>query len=553
MSNDQAPMTKGYKFLRLSLVIGAWSLVLPIILDGTPVVAAEQASATFTNPILSGFYADPSICRVGDDYYLVHSTFEYFPGVPIFHSKDLVHWRQIGHVLTRKSQLPLENMRASGGIFAPTLRYHDGTFYLVTTNVWGTGNFYVTATDPAGPWSEPVPLDREGIDPSLFFDDDGKVYYIRHVGGGDGYIGQQLLNVATGKLEGEMKEIWGGTGGVWAEGPHMYKKDGKYYLMISEGGTSYNHKVTIARSDSPWGPFEACPHNPILTHADRPEHPIQALGHADLVETPDGWWAVFLGIRPQGGRFHHLGRETYLAPVTWDNKGWPWIGDKGAIEFETEAPALSALPTKTTTGMADSRDDFDEPSLGLAWNFLRNPHERDWSLTERPGSLRLKGSAVTLNDQDSPAFVGRRQTFLAGGIATQLDFEPRHENEEAGLTIRGNDANHFDLGVTLRDGRRQVFFRKVLAGKTVEPVATADLPSGSVTLSVEARPLEYRFFYVAHGGTPVELADAPTRELSTEKIGGFTGAYFGLYATGNGQRSTAPADFDWFEYRVEQR
>jgi xylan 1,4-beta-xylosidase len=262
---------------------------------------------------------------------------------------------------------------------------------------------------------------------------------------------------------------------------------------------------------------------------------------------------VFLGIRPQGGRFHHLGRETFLAPVTWDDNGWPWIGEKGAIEFETEAPALAASPAEMAAETADSRDDFDEPSLGLAWNFLRSPNERDWSLTDRPGSLRLKGSAVTLNDQDSPAFVGRRQTFLAGGIATQLDFEPRHENEEAGLTIRGNDANHFDLGVTLRDGRRQVFFRKVLAGKTVEPVATADLPSGSVTLSVEARPLEYRFFYVAHGGTRVELADAPTRELSTEKIGGFTGAYFGLYATGNGQQSTAPADFDWFEYRVEQR
>ena len=205
------------------------------------------------------FYPDPSICRVGDDYYLVNSTFEYFPGVPIFHSRDLVHWQQIGHVLTRPSQLPLEKMRASGGVFAPTLRYHDGTFYMVTTNVWGTGNFYVTATDPAGPWSEPHPLDREGIDPSLFFDDDGTVYYIRHVGGEDGYIGQQVLNLETGKLEGEMKKIWGGTGGVWAEGPHMYKKDGRYYLMISEGGTSYNHSVTIARSDSPWGPFEACP------------------------------------------------------------------------------------------------------------------------------------------------------------------------------------------------------------------------------------------------------------------------------------------------------
>jgi xylan 1,4-beta-xylosidase len=550
MTNDKAPMTKGRCGIRLSLVIGAWSLVLPFVASS---LGADTQTVTFTNPVLSGFYPDPSVSRVGDDYYLVHSTFEYFPGVPIFHSSDLVHWRQIGHVLTRKSQLPLEQMRASGGIFAPTLRYHDGTFYLVTTNVWGTGNFYVTATDPAGPWSDPVPLDREGIDPSLFFDDDGTVYCIRHVGGADGYIGQQVLDAATGKLQGEMKEIWGGTGGVWAEGPHMYKKDGKYYLMISEGGTSYNHKVTIARSDSPWGPFEAFAHNPILTHADRPKHQVQALGHADLVETPDGWWAVFLGIRPQGGRFHHLGRETYLAQVTWDSNGWPWIGEKGDIEFETEAPTLPASPSESATATADSRDDFNEPSLGLAWNFLRNPHERDWSLTERPGALRLKGSAVTLNDQDSPAFVGRRQTFLAGTVATQFDFDPQHENEEAGLTIRGNDANHFDLGVTLRDGRRQVFFRKVLAGKTVEPVATAEFTSGNVILSVEARPFEYRFFYVLHGRTPAELGAIPTSELSTEKIGGFTGAFFGLYATGNGRPSAVPADFDWFEYRVDQR
>src|SRR4030042_2877344 len=225
-----------------------------------------QNDTTFNNPIISGFYPDPSICRVGEDYYLFTSSFEYFPGVPIFHSKDLVHWRQIGYCLTRKSQLPLNNVRASGGIYAPTLRYHDGTFYMVTTNVDGGGNFYVTAKNPAGPWSEPVWLDHSGMDPSLFFDDDGKVYYTRHEGAGDGYVAQRILNIETGKLEGPLRKIWGGTGGVWVESPHLYKINGKYYLTAAEGGTSYGHTQVIARSDSPWGPFESCPYNPILTH-----------------------------------------------------------------------------------------------------------------------------------------------------------------------------------------------------------------------------------------------------------------------------------------------
>lgn len=503
----------------------------------------------FTNPILAGFYPDPSICRVGDDYYLVNSTFEYFPGVPIFHSRDLVHWRQIGHVLTRASQLPLEQMRASGGVFAPTLRYHDGTYYLVTTNVWGTGNFYVTATDPAGPWSEPHPLDREGIDPSLLFDNDGTVYYIRHVGGERGYIGQQVLDIKSGQLVGEMKRIWGGTGGVWVEGPHMYKKDGRYYLMVSEGGTSYDHRVTIARSDSPWGPFEASPHNPILTHRKRRDHPVQALGHADLVQTPAGWWAVFLGIRPQGGPFHHIGRETYLAPVTWSSDDWPIIGSDGTIELEMPAPSLAPHSWPEAT----SRDEFDGDALGLEWNFLRNPRDADWSLAERPSYLRLHGSAVTPNDQDSPAFVGRRQTGLRCRATTKLDFTPARDNEEAGLIVRGNDANHVEVGVTRHDGRRQVFLRRVLDGKSAEPVRYEELPPGDVELGVTAETLEYSFTYQVGVGEPVSFGTVPTRELSTEKIGGFTGAYFGMYATGNGQKSTSPADFDWFDYEVLER
>jgi len=186
-------------------------LILCLVLVGSE-GCLGQANETFNNPVISGFYPDPSICRVGDDYYLVTSSFEYFPGVPIFHSKDLVHWEQIGYCLTRKSQLPLDKTRASGGIYAPTIRYNNGTFYMITTNVDGGGNFYVTAKKPEGPWSEPVWLDNQGIDPSLFFDEDGTVYYCRHVGEGDGYIGQTTLNLETGKLEGELKKIWGGTG-----------------------------------------------------------------------------------------------------------------------------------------------------------------------------------------------------------------------------------------------------------------------------------------------------------------------------------------------------
>ncbi len=519
-----------------------------LICVGVLTVTTFARAENFQNPILAGFHADPSICRVGDDYYLVCSSFEYFPGVPIHHSKDLVHWKLIGHCLTRQSQLPLEKMRASGGIFAPTLRYHDGTYYMTTTNVWGGGNFYVTATDPAGLWSEPVWLDVEGIDPSLLFDDDGKVYYCRHVGGGDGYIGLTTLDLATGKLTGELKKIWGGTGGVWAEGPHIYKINGKYYLMISEGGTSYNHAVTIARSDSPWGPYAANPANPILTHRDERERPVQAVGHADLVETPDGWWMICLGIRPQGGPFHHIGRETFLAPVSWSVDGWPIVNDNKGIELSLPAPKLPSQPWKAIP----ERDDFDEQELSFCWNYLRNPVAENYSLASRPGFLRLQGTAVKLTEADSPTFVGRKQTGLACIATAALDFDPQTENEEAGLIVRGNDENHYVLGVTLHAGKRQVIFRRVLKGKTVEPITYAELPAGAVELSIVAKPERYEFLYRPAAGKQQGLQSASAQDLSTEIIGGFTGAYLGMFATSD-KEASAPADFDWFDYQVLER
>ncbi len=509
-----------------------------------------QQERTFSNPVISGSFPDPSICKMGDDYYTVHSTFEYFPGVPVMHSRDLVNWRLIGYCLTRKSQLPLNKMRASGGIYATTIRYHDGTFYMITTNVDGGGNFYVTAKDPAGPWSEPVWLDREGIDPSLFFDDDGTVYYTRQEGGRNGYTAQRTLNLETGKLEGPLRKIWEGTGGIWPEGPHIYKINGWYYLMISEGGTSYDHMVTIARSESPWGPYESNPGNPILTHKHLPKHPFHAIGHADMVETPDGWWLVCLGIRPQGGRFHHIGRETFLAPVVFDANGWPVVGNNGTIDEVMTAPKLKPhiWPKEP------ARDEFEGETLGLKWNYLRNPVEENYSLTERPGFMRLYGSAVTMSQQDSPTFIGQRQTDFNCAASTRLEFDPKQENEEAGLIARGNDKHNYQLAVTLRDGKRQVLFRKVLKGQVVEPVKYVDIAEGLVILSVKATPLMYEFYCKSADGTEQLVDKARTRDLSVEAIGFddgmcFTGVYFGIYATGNGQKSTVPADFDWFEYK----
>lgn len=528
--------------MEVDRVLKIW--LLSVWVAVTVAGCAKMPARTFRNPVLSGFYPDPSICRVGDDYYLVNSTFEYFPGVPIFHSRDLVHWQQIGHCLTRKSQLNLDKIASSCGIFAPTLRYHDGIFYMITTNITRGGNFYVTAKDPAGPWSEPVWLDPDGMDPSLLFDDDGSVYFTRHKGGERGYVAQRLLDLETGRLEGPLRNIWSGTGAIWPEGPHLYKINGMYYLMIAEGGTSYDHMVTIARSDSPWGPFESNPDNPILTHRNRPDHPIQALGHADLVETPDGWWMVCLGIRPQGGRMHHLGRETFLAPVTWNENGWPVVNGAGTLELTMPAPDLPEYVFEEPP----ARDEFENETLRLEYNYIRNPVEENYSLSARPGRLRLIGSAVTMNDQDSPTFVGRRQTDLNCRVSVKLAFEAAYENEEAGLVIRGNEKNHYDLCITARQGKRKAFCRKTLAGKVVDSIRYFDIPDGPVILTIKASPLVYELTCQASDGTRINLGNALTGDVSSEKVSGFTGVYMGMYASGNGTKSKSNADFDWYEY-----
>lgn len=505
----------------------------------------------FQNPILPGFYPDPSICRVGDDYYLVNSSFAYFPGVPVFHSRDLVHWQQIGYCLTRPAQLPLERVGTSGGIFAPSIRYHAGVFYMITTNVTGGGNFYVTARDPAGPWSDPIWVAQAGIDPSLLFD--GDHVYMTSTGmpeeaGPDGAkmqgIIQSEIEITTGKLLTKPRLIWTGTGGSYPEGPHLYHIGEKYYLMIAEGGTEYGHTEVIARSDSPWGPWESCPHNPILTH--RSYHsPIQGLGHADMLEAQDGsWWLVCLGFRPNFPQAHHLGRETFLAPVVWDANGWPMVGRAGRIRLTMESPRLAPVVWPVPA----VRDDFDGPQLGLKWNFFGHPHPSDWSLSLQPGALSLLGKSARLDDGMGVAWVGCRQRNFNCEAAALLNFQAASDGDEAGLTVWMDSRHHAEILIEKQAGKYFVTVRSRIGGLAAR-IAQTELPGGQAVLQVRANRLFYAFGFAAEDGKETILATSETRYLSSEVAGGFTGVYFGLYASGNGKDSLAPACFEWFDER----
>ncbi len=506
---------------------------------------------TYQNPIIPGFYPDPSVCRVGEDYYLVNSSFEYFPGVPIFHSRDLVNWRQIGHCLTRESQLPLPGTKCSDGIYAPTIRHHQGRFYMATTNmIPGRGfcNFFVHTDNPAGEWSDPVWVAQGGIDPSLWFDPSGKVYW---TGNGTLWapvrgIYQSEIDITTGKLISETKFIWPGTGGGYPEAPHLFKRGDYYYLSVAEGGTADCHMVTVARSKEPFGPFESCPHNPVLTHRSL-MNPIQATGHADFFEDHQGnWWVVFLGIRYAEHGFHNLGRETNLAPVEWTPDGWPVVHDGEKVTLEMKVSRN--LPLHPWPARA-SRDDFDGDKLDLSWSFLRNPQAEDWSLTDRPGSLRLRCSPVTLNELASPAFIARRQQHFECRISTLLDFSPELENEEAGLAVLMDVDHHAELVATRRNGRRIAMLRRRVGTLVAEHVS-APLPDGPVELILETDRKEYRFSVAVPGQQPGLIGVHELRYLSTEVAGGYVGVVIGLYASSNGKPSGNQAFFDWFDYQA---
>jgi xylan 1,4-beta-xylosidase len=532
---------------KLKLLAGILTLLNLITSDFE--TAGQQAG--FQNPVIPGFNPDPSLCRVGSDYYLVTSTFEYFPGVPVYHSKDLINWEHIGYCLTRKSQLPLDNCRSSGGIYAPTIRYNNGTFYMVTTNVSGGGNFYVHTRDPAGEWSEPVWVKQGGIDPTLFFDADGKVYLTSN-DNAEGKTGIALseIDIETGKLISPIRHIWGGTGGRYPEAPHIYKIGDFYYLMIAEGGTEYGHMETIARSKSIWGPYSSNPENPILTHRGLAgqNQLIQGTGHADLVQAHDSsWWMVFLAFRKAGGDFHHLGRETFLTPVKWNANGWPEVSVADTVGSFVTTPTLPLFHMKKES----ARDEFITEKLDLRWNFLRNPDEASWSLKKKPGSLTLTGNTHTLDEAASPAFIGRRQQHFSCTTTVSLDFSPAADNETAGITALMNEKHHYDLYIQKEGNDRYIVLRyRIGSLKHIEK--KAKLTSGPVQLRINAEQLAYTFSYLPAGATEfIPLGSMETRYLSSEVAGGFTGVYLGMFASGNGKTSASLAWFDWFEYTFE--
>ena len=492
----------------------------------------------YLNPVLPGFYPDPSVCRVNEDYYLVNSSFQYFPGVPIFHSKDLIHWEQIGNVLDRESQLPLAKANAWGGIYAPTIRYNEGKFYMISTNVSGKGNFFVTAENPAGPWSEPVWLEQGGIDPSLYWED-GKCYYCSNPK--DGIYLCEIDDI-TGKQLTESKLLWRGDGGRYPEAPHIYKINGWYYLMIAEGGTEYGHSETIARSRNIYGPYESNPDNPILCnqrqHSQSCE--IQGTGHADLVQAHDGsWWAVCLAFRRQNGDHHLLGRETFLVPVEWNSQGWPVFNGNGSVRPEMNVKTLPQMlpdgtpvtenkPLGTRDRIADGKFTFD-------WMWLNNPIMSNYAFIQGDdGSnvLEMKSSDVSLDTEGiSPSFVALRQRSKVLESSVELDLKGAKKGDKAGLSVYMANYAHCDIAVRKAFlGRQKVVVTYSGLGGMKYEIGSVRVKRGKVKLMVNATDNGYTFSCTDRKGKISNLGFLDCRYLSTETVNGFVGITYGLFA-----------------------
>jgi alpha-N-arabinofuranosidase len=530
-----------------------------------------QTGGTYTNPILAGFYPDPSICRAGDDYYIVNSSFAYYPGLPIFHSKDLVNWRQVGHALDRPEQLPLIGAGVSRGLFAPAISYYKGIFYIVCTLIDRGGNFVITATNPSGPWSNPVYLKEvNGIDPSLFFDETTDKAYIIYnsdpPGGKTLWNGHRSIRMYEfdynhKKVKGEEKLIVNGgvdtsKHPVWIEGPHIYQINNWYYLMCAEGGTGYNHSEVIFRSKSPEGPFIPWEGNPILTqrHLDRNrKNPITTTGHADLVDTKDGqWYAVFLGCRPYEGDHYNIGRETFMAPVTWTPDGWPVI-TKGAEEVRYRYPLPTIAKGKVVNNFSGNftyRDDFKNANLDLRYTFLRTVTEKWHSTKDKNGWLALNLRPQTVSGKDNPSFVGFRQQHHKGSATVKLNFIPGAENEKAGLVIFQNETHFYYLCKSVAAGKPVVELYQS-SKDSMQLLAAQGLKSAAKNVYLRIEPDEARYIisFSTNGKKWDTLKVVDGKYLSTATAGGFVGSVFGLYATSMGKPGSTKAYFDWFEYK----
>ncbi|TAH55464.1 MAG: glycoside hydrolase family 43 protein [Treponema sp.] len=511
----------------------------------------------YRNPVVPGFHPDPSVCRVGPDFYLVVSSFEFFPGLPVFHSTNLVNWEPISFAWHRESQFDMAGAGASRGLFAPTIRFHAGEFFITVTDVSGTGNCILRSGTPYGPWSDPVPVAQGGIDPSLFFDDDGTAFFCTNaeVDGSTG-IALSVINPVTGALRSPVRHICAGTGGRWPEAPHLYKFDGLYYLMLAEGGTEYGHMETLFRSESPWGPYTPCPTNPVLSHRDAVSNPVQCTGHADIVDDGAGnLWAVFLGVRTLPGvLLHNLGRETFLSPVVQDAAGWFSIGNGGIVGLEMEGP----LPGEARPYTRDWKPSYIEGKRDPHWCFVRGFDASLIHFDCTDAAVRLAFGPDISTPSGLYALALRRQEGFLCEFSARVEFPARiyaaDENSgknsgvRAGLTAYYNDSYHYDIFV-YRDGVcgtndpwRLGVSKRIHDMEAV--VASVDLPEsllqvgGSGLAAVDFRirsDTEWYVFEWKAGGTGwAELGRGKTAGLCTEGTYhmSFTGVLFGVFASG---------------------
>lgn len=513
----------------------------------------------YFNPILTGFYPDPSITRAGDKFYIVTSTFTYFPGLPVFESTDLVNWTQIGNAIDRPDMLDFGGQDRNGlaisrGVFAPVIKEHAGIYYIANTCVDCRGNFILTARNPAGPWSDPVWLpDIGGIDPSLFFDDDGKVYLMNNdappeaepLYSGHRAIWMREIDPVTFKSISEPVVLINGgvrreEKPIWIEGPSIYKKGDWYYLSAAEGGTAEEHSQVILRSQSVLGPYIAYEHNPIMTQRDMPKdraNPVTSIGHAAFVTDNSGqWWASLLGVRPYEGDFYNTGRETFLLPVTWKD-GWPIILEPGVeMPYVLDKPDLPpSMPSRMPmSGNFTIQEDFSTEALDLYWLKIRSARTDWYRLND--GALELQARADGLGDFGHPSFIGRRQQHTYASASTRLAFNPQKLGDEAGLSAFQNDNFYYALGITRNEAGGRIVHVRKRAGRN-DPakgqlLATGSLKrDGQIVLKITAKGGAYDFSYKEEGRDWVMLyEDADGKTLSTRTAGGFVGTIFGMYA-----------------------
>lgn len=536
------------------------------------------------NPIIPGFYPDPTICRVGKDFYLACSSFEMFPGIPIFHSKDLVHWEQIGNALTAENNFHMERNSGVGGLMAPTLRYHNGIFYILNANFADKGNYIVTAKNPAGPWSEPHWLtDIPGIDASLFFDNDGKTYVM---GTGDCWdngtgVMERGIWIAEYDIENfkrisEPVTIFNSAlrGGSAPEAPHIYHIGDWYYLIIAEGGTEHYHAVMVARSKTVDGFYEGDPANPVMTHRHMGFGcPIINVGHADLVELEDGnWYAVMLGSRLIDGKYKNLGRETFICPVIWERE-WPLFSpETGKIEWSYDAPESLE---QVSFEKAPERLEFDENKLPLYMVMWGTPGCQYYKIEDSCLKIRcipqilekelepMKMDGV-LSDDKYAAFVARRQCAVHASVSAKMNFWPQKE-ETAGIAAVQAMNHQLHIERALEEGRQMVRVVLVTAEYNKPPyfpgfesktskrvLKSVPWDSRDIILKLDMKGEDFTVLYGESEEGLKELCKVDGALINPEKVGCMCGTLLGMYATGNGCDSDTYAAFDWFSYEENE-